>query len=146
MAQASAPVEENKRIVSGAIETVMSENDFGRYDEFYAEEFASHGSMGGDLHGREAFAAWMDTVHTAFPDFEATLEYSIAEGDRVAARIRYTGTHEETFMGIPKTGTHVSITGTTVFELRDGKITAAWPETDGIGLLRQVGALDDGDN
>jgi steroid delta-isomerase-like uncharacterized protein len=146
MAQASTPVEENKRIVSGAIETIMSENDFGRYDEFYAEEFVSHGSMGGDLHGREAFEAWMDEVHTAFPDFEATLAYSIAEGDRVAARITYTGTHEATFMGIPGTDESVSVTGTTVFELRDGKIVAAWPETDGIGLLRQVGALDDGDN
>jgi predicted ester cyclase len=43
-------------------------------------------------------------VHQAFPDLHAEVHDVIAEGELVAARVTYTGTHQGEFVGIPPTG------------------------------------------
>jgi predicted ester cyclase len=84
----------------------------------------------------------MEQVHAAFPDFEATEEFSLCEGDLVASHMTYAGTHEGEFMGIPATGTRVEVTGTTINRVVDGRIAESWVETDFLGLLRQVGVVE----
>jgi steroid delta-isomerase-like uncharacterized protein len=98
--------------------------------------------MGGDITGPAAFREWMEQVHAGFPDFEATEEFSLCEGDLVASRLTYTGTHEGEFVGVPATGRHVEVTGITINRVKNGKIVESWPETDMFGVLQQVGAID----
>ena len=84
----------------------------------------------------------METVHAGFPDFAATEEFSLCEGDLVASRLTYTGTHDGEFMGVPATGESVEVTGTAINRLEDGRIVENWPEMDFPGLLEQMGAVD----
>ena len=44
-----------------------------------------------------------------FPDIQWTLEETIAEGDKVAARFTMRGTHNGTFYGVPPTGKKIGV-------------------------------------
>ena len=142
MAITDTQIAENKAIVSDAISDVVSGGNFDRIDELYGSDLINHRSAGEKLRGPAAFREWMAEVHTGFPDFEATEEFSFCEGDMVASRLTYSGTHDGEFMGIPATGEYVKVTGTTINRIEDGKIVESWPETDFLGVLQQVGVVD----
>jgi steroid delta-isomerase-like uncharacterized protein len=133
---------ENREIVSRAISEVLSDGNFAALADLYAEEFEEHGGASGDLRGRAEFRAWIEQIHAGFPDFEAVEEFSICEGDLVASRVTYTGTHDGEFLGIPATGAPAETTGITINRVRDGKIVESWPETDMLRVLRQVGVVE----
>ena len=50
-----------------------------------------------------------------------TIDDLVAEGDKVAARYKWTGTHQGMFNDIPATGKQVTVTGLDLWRLRDGK-------------------------
>ena len=56
------------------------------------------------VEGVEGFRRYVQLVRDAFPDFHNTIEDLIAEDDRVAARLRYTGTHSGPLFGVAPTG------------------------------------------
>ncbi|MFB7336297.1 ester cyclase [Streptomyces adustus] len=77
-------------------------------------------------------------------DFAFTVDDQIAQGDRVCTRWTWQGTHRGDFLGIPATGRRVSMTGTTVFRCgEDGKLVEGWWQYDRLGLMAQLGALDE---
>lgn len=142
MSKSTTQLAETKDVVSTAISEVLSEGNFDRFDDLYAKGYVNHGGPSGDLTGQGAFQGWMEQVYRGFSDFAATEEFSICEGDLVASRMTYTGTHDGEFMGIPATDTAVEITGNTINRVEDGKIVESWAETDFMSLLQQVGAID----
>src|SRR5437764_1381191 len=87
-----------------------------------------------DLHrpppGIEGIRNLFATLHNAFPDAHVTLDDVLAEGDKVVVRSTLSGTHQGTFMGIPATGRHVSITGIDIVRMRDGKMVEHWGNED----------------
>ena len=65
-----------------------------------------------------------------------------AEGDLVAARYSWRGTHKgEAFLGIPPSGKAILVRGMDFFRLRDGKIVEHWDNVDELGMLTQLGDL-----
>ncbi|MFH0241602.1 ester cyclase [Streptomyces sp. HK10] len=78
----------------------------------------------------------------AFEAFEpmVAVEDLVAEGDRVCARLSYTGRHSGAYQGLEPTGREVSTTGHATFRLEDGKIAESWWNWDDLGVLRQIGA------
>ncbi|MER6071874.1 ester cyclase [Streptomyces sp. NPDC001817] len=77
-------------------------------------------------------------------DFAFTVEDVLDQGDRACARWTWNATHKGDFLGIPGTGRQVTMTGMTLFRLTDaGKIAEMWWEHDQLGLMQQLGALDE---
>jgi len=70
-----------------------------------------------------------------------TAEYQTAEGEKVVNRYTGRGTHRGEFLGVAPTGRRVELAGVTIFRLRRGKLIGGWDFYDGLGLLRQLGAL-----
>jgi steroid delta-isomerase-like uncharacterized protein len=91
-------------------------------------------------HGIEGFKNYATFLRGAFPDLEVTDEDMVAEGDRVAMRWSFVGTHEGVFWGIPPTGKRVTMTGFDIFRVRDGKIQELWVESDYLTLMQQLSA------
>jgi predicted ester cyclase len=56
----------------------------------------------------------------AFPDSYFTVEDMVAEGDRVATRKTFHGTHEGEFMGTSPTGRRVSMGLVDIVRISDG--------------------------
>ena len=79
---------------------------------------------------------------SSIPDFHATIEDLIAEGDKVAARMIFGGTHTGgEFMGIPPSGRPFAFSATAIFRIEGGKIVEHWGDEDALGWLQQLGAM-----
>jgi len=77
----------------------------------------------------------------AFPDAQVKIAFQIAEGNKVATRYSWSGTHQGEFVGIPATGNRANWTATLTFRIADGKIREAWYNMDVWGLMQQLGAV-----
>ena len=73
------------------------------------------------------------------PDYLTTIEDLIAEGDKVVARVRITGTHTGDFWGVPPTGRQINLTAIYIVRITDGKIVEHWGEENGMKVFRQLG-------
>ena len=78
---------------------------------------------------------------TAFPDFRFEVADLIAEGDKVVARVPFTGTHRGQLMDIAPTGRTVRVGEILILRIADGKIAEAWEEYDELEMRRQLGVL-----
>ena len=77
--------------------------------------------------------------YTAFPDYIHGIEDIIAVDDKVIVRIDYSGTHEETFMGIEPSGTKFSYKGIHILQLSNDKIINLWAVEDQSAMVSQLG-------
>jgi predicted ester cyclase len=75
------------------------------------------------------------------PDLRVTIEELVAEGDKVAVRRSYEGTHRGELLGIPPTGKQVRIGGISIFRLTEGKIAEHWEQLDRLALMQQLGVI-----
>ena len=120
----------------------LFEDGFNRGDLAVLEQLVSPVYVGpqGEK-GPAGFRGITVALRAAFPDIHYTLDDEIAEGDRVAVRWHWTGTHKGQFRTYPPTGKVLTNTGAAIFRLAGGKIVSAAMETDRLGFLLQVGAL-----
>lgn len=125
------------------LETVAAEGELAPLDGLIAENYHDHDPANEqDTVGMDRLRAEIGMWRGGF-DFGFTIEDQISQGDRVATRWTFSGTHTGDFMGIPASGRKVGMTGTTVFRCReDGKIVEGWWQYDRLGLMAQLGALD----
>jgi predicted ester cyclase len=133
----SNPTRENKQIVRRLFEDGMNQGNVAAIDELIAAEYAD--PVGG--RGPQAFKDVMVRLKTAFPDLKYTVDELLGEGDQVAIRWHWTGTHQGNFRGLAPTQRSVTNTGNAIFHLRAGKIVAASLETDRLGFLQGIGVV-----
>jgi steroid delta-isomerase-like uncharacterized protein len=77
----------------------------------------------------------------AFPDSYFTVEDMVAEGEKVATRKTFHGTHEGEFMGIPPSGRAVSMGLIDIVRISDGRVVEHWSMGDTLGLMQQLGVI-----
>ncbi len=104
-------------------------------------DFVAHvPGMPGPLDGEE-WEQFLSIFLAGFPDMRLAVEDVVAQGDRVAVRWTFVGTHEGEFFGSPPTGVRVRMSAIEVNRVVDGKIAEHWVELDQLGMLQQVGAI-----
>src|SRR5215211_8595771 len=134
-------VEENRALVRRFLESVWNEGHLDLLDELIAEgatmTFRGQTSPPGPAEVRAVVAYW----RTAFPDFRFEVADLIAEGDKVVARVPFTGTHRSQLMDIAPTGRTVRVGEILILRIADGKISEAWEEYDELEMRRQLGVL-----
>jgi predicted ester cyclase len=69
----------------------------------------------------------------------------ITEGDKVATRKTFHGTHEGEFMGIPPSGRSVSMGLIDIVRILDGRVVEHWSMGDTLDMMRQLGAIPSGE-
>jgi predicted ester cyclase len=84
-----------------------------------------------------AAARW----RAAFPDLHFDVRLLIAEGDKVAAYVPFSGTHTGRLWNIEPTGKFVRVDETIIFSISDDKIVQAWDVLDELIMRQQMGAL-----
>lgn len=132
--------EENKRVVSRFIEEVMNGGDLDAADELVAPDHVNHDPTAPEEQGgSEGIKELIGMYRSAFPDIRFTTGEMICEGDTVAHRWTFTGTHRGALMGVEPTGRSVEVAGVEMNRIENGKITASWTVSDSLGLMRQLG-------
>ncbi len=96
---------------------------------------------GRELHGPEENRQFIKALRAAFPDLHFAVLDQIAEGDNVAVRYRFQGTHLGGFRGMPPTRKQVVYSGMLIYRIAEGKIAEQWTEFDLLGFLKQLGVL-----
>src|SRR5215203_4037678 len=124
----SMSTEENKT-VSNRMAEAIGRADFDAFDELMAPELA------------QEFKQGIAELRLAFPDYHGTNEIQVAEGDMVASRFVFYGTHRGEFMGVAPTGRRVTIRGLALDKVVDGKIVESIVEVDLEDVLGQIGAV-----
>lgn len=134
--------EENKEIANECQVGLVNTGDLVLVDEHIADDWVGHFSGVPEPIGPEGLKDFVSTLRTAFPDIEQTVEDQIAQGDKVASRGRFTGTHEGEFMGIEPTGQEVDVQQFGIARFEDGEIVETWSLTDTMGLMQQLGVIE----
>jgi steroid delta-isomerase-like uncharacterized protein len=134
-------IEQNKALARRYIEDAWNQADASVMDQLLAGDYAIHdpgtpGRTGTPVGEKQVHAMY----RAVFPDLRLVIEELIAEGDRVAARWRGSGTHRGPLMGIAPTGRSMSITAISWLRIADGKIAEHWLNWDSLGMLQQLGA------
>jgi steroid delta-isomerase-like uncharacterized protein len=133
--------EENKAVLRRWIEA-YNERDLEAEAAVLAPDYVAHvPAVPGPLEGLEAWRQFSGSFAEAFPDIRLTVEDIFSEGDMVAARVAFHGTHRGEFQGIPPTGKEVAFSSIEVNRVRDGKVEEHWVELDLLGLMQQLGAI-----
>jgi steroid delta-isomerase-like uncharacterized protein len=133
--------EQNKAMARQMIEEVISRGDLSRVDEYLAPDFVEREELPPGLPGgREGVKQLTAILHSAFPDFKATVDDLVAEGDKVVIRQTWRGTHRGEFMGVPPTGKSVSFGVIDVLRIAGGKVVEHWGLMDSMSLMQQLGA------
>jgi steroid delta-isomerase-like uncharacterized protein len=95
---------------------------------------------GEPLRGPDGYLELLAMLRNGFPDIHWTLEETITEGDKVAARFRMEGTHRGDFFGIPPTGKTISVRALNFYQFADGQVVRELGQPDLLGILQQIGA------
>lgn len=122
---------------------VMSKGDLDALDEIIHDDFVEHENVPpGMPTDKNAPRAFVSMFRTSFPDFTATIEDMIQQGDKLVVRSRMSGTHQGEFMGVPPSGKSFDITAIDIVEFRDGKCVAHWGVTDTAAMMEQLGMVE----
>jgi len=107
-------------------------------EELISPGIVFRGSIGTAVKGIEEFKQYVNRIRAAFPDFHNHIEELIGEGEKVVARLRYTGTHRGELFGFSGTGRKVTYQGIAIFQFREGKIVSGYVLGDTESLKHQI--------
>ena len=136
--------EENRALIRRYYGELWNQWKFDLAEDLIAENIRFRGSLSMEVEGIEGFKGYMRVVRNAFPDFSNKIEEMVAEGDKVAARLTYSGTHEGELFAIAPTGRRVSYAGVAIFKVSGHRIIEGWVLGDTTGLLKQLRAEAEG--
>ncbi|MFT0477089.1 ester cyclase [Pseudomonas antarctica] len=93
------------------------------------------------LRGQQGYLEIIAMMRAGFPDIQWTLDETIAEDDKIAARFTMRGTHQGAFFGVPATGTKIAVQALNIYKFAKGKIVEERGQPDLMGLMQQIGAF-----
>lgn len=132
--------EQNKALIRRLVEEIFNQGNANVADELIAPDFIEHEELPPEIaSGPEGIKQMTAMLHSAFPDFKATINDIIAEGDKVVVRMTWSGTQQGEWMGIPPTGKSVSFAVIDIIRCAGGKLVEHWGLTDSMAMLMQLG-------
>src|SRR4051794_34411182 len=138
----AASVERNKAVSRRWIE-VFNERDDAAEADVRAQDYVAHApaSLEPAPLDSEAWTRFLSGFVEAFPDLRLTVEDAVGEGDLVAQRVHFPGTHTGEFQGLPPTHRKVTFSGLELNRFVDGRVAEHWFQMDSLTLLQQLGLV-----
>ena len=123
---------------------LINAGDIGAF-EHLADNFVEHEITPGLDPTKEGVKTFFRMQLAAFPDLRMAAEDVIASGNKVVARVKYTGTNKGDFMSMTATGKRVDVQLIDMFLFDDkGRVSEHWGVMDALGLMQQLGAVPQG--
>jgi steroid delta-isomerase-like uncharacterized protein len=135
-------VELNKAVSRRWID-VFNERDDAAQADVLAQDYVAHApvSLEPTPLDSEGWTRFLAGFVEGFPDLQLTVEDAVAEGDLVAQRVRFAGTHTGEFQGLPPTHRKVTFSGLELNRFVDGRVAEHWFQLDSLTLLQQLGLM-----
>src|SRR4051794_17788474 len=116
-------------------EEIVNGHDLEAIDHWFTDDYVDHVEIPGMPPGVDGVRARHQMLFTAMPDIHIDVHEVVSERDLTAARFTITGTDTGGFMGMPATGTEVTVTGMDFMRFRGDRVCEHWGEMDMMGLL-----------
>ena len=84
---------DNKAVLQRIFEEVINGKNLELADDLYSDEHELHPTVPGLGRGPDAMKSAFAGLHDEFPDVHVKIESMVAEGDMVAVRLTFSGTH-----------------------------------------------------
>ena len=135
-------VERNKAVSRRWIE-VFNERDDAAEADVRTQNYVAYApvSLEPTPLDSETWTRFLSGFVEAFPDLRITVEDAVGEGDLVAQRVHFAGTHAGEFQGLPPTHKEVTFSGLELNRFVDGRVAEHWFQMDSLTLLQQVGLV-----
>ncbi len=133
--------EDNKALVRRFVDEVQSGGNIDLIDEVCSPGFVNHSAPPGIPADREGLKILTAMFRGAFPDSHFTIEDMVSEGNKVATRKTFHGTHGGEFMGMPPSGRVVSMGLIDIVRVSDGRVVEHWAMGDSLGMMQQLGVI-----
>ena len=133
----------NKKIARQSFEAIMNNNYKLLETITDSKKFSMYFS------GNKAPLDYSGTVkihqgnNAAFPDAQISIEKQISQGEYVTTFLKIFGTNTGVFHGMDGTGKTMKTNAIIQQRIKKGKITEEWIECDNLGILQQIGILQD---
>jgi ketosteroid isomerase-like protein len=124
--------EELKATFLRVMDEGCNKGNLDAFDELYASDIVFHTVSGRVINGLEAKKEYVAAMYSYAGDFDFAIEEVIVEGDSMAARRTFRGTHQAT-------GKHFSVPGCLFCHLEGGKIAEEWNYSDLRSRDKQLG-------
>ena len=135
-------VEQDKALVLRFVEEIFNRGNMSVVDELFAPDFVEHEELpAGIPNDREGVIQLTTMLRSAFPDFKATIDDIIAEGNKVVIRMTWRGTQKGEFMGVPPSGKSVAVGVIDIIRIADGQFVEHWGQMDSMGMMQQLGVI-----
>ncbi|MBS1822258.1 MAG: ester cyclase [Acidobacteria bacterium] len=131
----------NRAVVERFVEEVINRGRFEVADQIVALDFVEMDPLPGQRQGREGLKEVIAMMRSAFPDIHWVTEEAIEEGEKVASRFTWAGTHRGEFLGIPATGRSVKVKGVVIDRVVGGLMTDSRILMDSFGMMQQLGVI-----
>ena len=133
--------EQNKAIVRHYFEEIHKRN-LAVLDELLAAGYVEHTPLPfPPTPGRNGTIEIAQAALRATPDGWHTIKAQIADDDLVMTHIEAGGTFQADLYDLKATGKPISMCGTALHRVRDGKLVEHWGVSDFPSLLRQIGVM-----
>jgi steroid delta-isomerase-like uncharacterized protein len=120
---------------------VITQGEVDSAAQYVWEDVVEQVPLPGQGPGLEGLKNILRAMRAGFPDIVFSIQEQITEGDKVASRFEWTGTHKGEFLGVPATGRPVRVCGIVIDRLVDGRIKDTRIIMNSLGLMTQLGAL-----
>ncbi len=139
--------EVNQKAVEEMTEILFNQRDADQAPRFYAPTVTSHNTDGANSAGiTQVPIAQMQAMWRGFkvslPDRKLVNDLILCSGDTVTVRTTVTGSMTGPMNGIPPTGKSFTMSAIDIYRFKDGKVVERWGNADGMGMLMQLGILD----
>lgn len=121
---------------------IVNSGDVDPLIDLLADDFVEHEEMPGMPTGREGTKQLFKMMAAAFPNMNWDPQDILVDGDKAVARVRFSGTNDGEFMGMPATGKSVSVQVIDIVRFNeDGLACEHWGVFDLMGMMTQLGAV-----
>ena len=125
--------------LSAAVES-WNAGDLDGYLRLYDEGIRLHGYSPEPM-DKAQVRGFYQGIFSAFGTPKLTFDEILWDGDACTIRFTMTGRHVREFMGVPATGTTITLPGITILHFRGDQVAERFSQADMLGLLMQIGAI-----
>ena len=133
----------NKALVRRFFEEGLSRGNLDLVDELVAPDAVMHNPLILDAPG--SVRGSVEMLRRAFPDLRVEVLDLIAEGDRVAAFLRLSGTNTGAYRRGGATNRRASMRAFFIWRIAQGRLAESWGVADRFDFLQQLGIIGSDD-
>lgn len=125
-------------IIKNMANDVWERQDLDALEIWYSDNFVTYVGSAASTTTLTAFRQGLAVIFSAFSNTKLQILDQVIDGEMVASRLLFRGTHSGEFMGLGPTYKPIAVAGSRFDRVRNGKIIEHWSMLDVFSILNQM--------